>query len=98
MPQKRKVAAKKEESEKADPKKKAKSSTKETSDEGDEPPKAEVEPAKVEVAVQNTGKEGSHVKITSSKACQAFAKRHVELEERTVNRMKKPQVLFLVST
>uniref|UniRef100_A0A7S0M605 Selenoprotein H n=1 Tax=Cryptomonas curvata TaxID=233186 RepID=A0A7S0M605_9CRYP len=81
MPQKRKVAAKKEECEKADPKKKAKSSTKEASDESDEPAKVEVEPAKEEIADQDTGKEESHVKITSSKACQAFAKRHVELEK-----------------
>ncbi len=79
MPQKRKAAAKKEDSEKADSKKKtkssAKSSAKVSDDEGHEA-------TEVEVAVQDAGSE-SQVHITSSKACQAFAKRHVELEEST---------------
>ncbi len=74
MPQKRKAAAKKDVSEKTDSKKKAKPAEKESADEGDEA-------AKEEVAVQDSGSKKSDVHITSSKACQAFAKRHVELEE-----------------
>jgi hypothetical protein len=72
MPPKRKAAVKKDESEKADPKKKSKSSAQESTDKGDES-------ATVEVAGQDAGSK-SDVQITSSKACQAFAKRHVELE------------------